>query len=134
LSLSSKKYGVGIRDPENNLLRIPDPGPGVKKASDPGSGSETLVRFYQSQYFLVTVTFDNNLCAVFWNCNDLLRFRFRLWEIFGSGSIIRNQIKTFFSTALKKNIFSKSWLFTVRRSVVSRELDSVPAPVPQHCL
>jgi hypothetical protein len=31
LSLSSKKYGVGIRDPEKNLFRIPDPGPGVKR-------------------------------------------------------------------------------------------------------
>jgi hypothetical protein len=31
----------GIRDPEKNLFRIPDPG--VKKAPDPGSGSATLV-------------------------------------------------------------------------------------------
>jgi hypothetical protein len=30
-----------IRDPEKNLFRIPDPG--VKKASDPGSGSATLL-------------------------------------------------------------------------------------------
>ncbi len=39
LSLSSKKYGVGIRDPKSgkNLFRIPDPGPGVKKAPDPES-------------------------------------------------------------------------------------------------
>ncbi len=35
LWLSSKKYGVGIRDPEKNLFRIPDTGPGVKKAPDP---------------------------------------------------------------------------------------------------
>jgi hypothetical protein len=40
LSLSSQKYGFGIRDPEKNLFRIPDPG--VKKAPDPGSGSATL--------------------------------------------------------------------------------------------
>ncbi len=33
--LSSQKYGFGIRDPEKNLFRIPDPG--VKKAPDPGS-------------------------------------------------------------------------------------------------
>ncbi len=31
------KNGFGIRDPEKNLFRIPDPG--VKKAPDPGSGS-----------------------------------------------------------------------------------------------
>jgi|LakMenE01Jun11ns_1017448.scaffolds.fasta_scaffold7811457_1 hypothetical protein len=41
LSLSSQKYGFGIRDPEKNLFRIPDPG--VKKAPDPGSGSATLL-------------------------------------------------------------------------------------------
>jgi hypothetical protein len=51
LSKSSKKYGLGIRDPRSgkNLFRIPDPGvkkapdPGVKKAPDPGSGSATLL-------------------------------------------------------------------------------------------
>jgi hypothetical protein len=44
LSLSSTKYGVGIRDPRSgkNLFRFPDPGPGVNKASDPVSGSATL--------------------------------------------------------------------------------------------
>jgi hypothetical protein len=43
LSLSSQKYGFGIRDPEKTYSgsRIPDPG--VKKAPDPGSGSATLV-------------------------------------------------------------------------------------------
>jgi hypothetical protein len=41
LSLSSQKYGFGIRDPEKNSFRIPDPG--VKKAPDPRSGSATLV-------------------------------------------------------------------------------------------
>ncbi len=41
LSLSSQKYRFGIRDPEKNLFRIPDPG--VKKAPDPGSGSATLL-------------------------------------------------------------------------------------------
>jgi hypothetical protein len=40
LSLSSQKYGFGIRDPEKKP--IPDPDPGVKKALDPGSGSATL--------------------------------------------------------------------------------------------
>ncbi len=37
LSLSSQKYGFGIRDPEKTYFgsRIPDPG--VKKAPDPGS-------------------------------------------------------------------------------------------------
>jgi 1,4-alpha-glucan branching enzyme len=37
----SQKYGFGIRDPEKNLFRIPDPE--VKKAPDPGSGSATLI-------------------------------------------------------------------------------------------
>jgi hypothetical protein len=39
LSVSSKKYGFGIRDPRSgiNLFRIPDPGSGVKKATEPGS-------------------------------------------------------------------------------------------------
>jgi hypothetical protein len=37
LSLSSKKYGVGIWDPGSGI-----PGPGVKKAPDPGCGSATL--------------------------------------------------------------------------------------------
>jgi hypothetical protein len=43
LSLSSLKYGFGIRDPRSgkNLFRIPDPG--VKKTPDPGSRSATLV-------------------------------------------------------------------------------------------
>jgi hypothetical protein len=42
LSPSVQKYGVGIMDPGSgkNLFRIP--GPGVKKAADPGSGSVTL--------------------------------------------------------------------------------------------
>jgi hypothetical protein len=49
LSLSSQKYEFGIRDPGSgkNLSRIrkkpiPDPGPGVKKPPDPGTGSATL--------------------------------------------------------------------------------------------
>jgi hypothetical protein len=39
MSLSSQKYGFGIRDPGSgkNLFRIPDPG--VKKAPDPGSAT-----------------------------------------------------------------------------------------------
>jgi hypothetical protein len=37
LSLSSQKYGFGIRDPEKNLFWIPDPG--VKKSPDPGSAT-----------------------------------------------------------------------------------------------
>jgi hypothetical protein len=35
--------GSGIRDPEKNLFRIPDPGSRVKKAPDPGTGSVTLL-------------------------------------------------------------------------------------------
>ncbi len=40
LSISSQKYGVGIRDPRSGIRKkpIPDPGSrGVKKAPDPGS-------------------------------------------------------------------------------------------------
>ncbi len=41
-SLSSRKKRFGIRDPEKNLFRIPDSGPGVKKAPDPGSATLVL--------------------------------------------------------------------------------------------
>jgi hypothetical protein len=46
LSLSSQKYGFGIRDRRSgkNLFLIPDPG--VKKAPDPGSGSATLPEIF----------------------------------------------------------------------------------------
>jgi hypothetical protein len=43
LSLSSQKYGFGIRDPGSGIRNKPIPDPGVKKAPDPGSGSATLV-------------------------------------------------------------------------------------------
>jgi hypothetical protein len=42
LSKSSKKYGLGIRDPEKTYSKSRIPDPGVKKAPDPGSGSATL--------------------------------------------------------------------------------------------
>jgi hypothetical protein len=42
LSLSSQNYGFGIRDPEKTYPRSRIPDPGVKKASDPISGSGTL--------------------------------------------------------------------------------------------
>jgi hypothetical protein len=32
-----------IRDPEKAFSGYPDPGPGIKKAPDPGSGSATLI-------------------------------------------------------------------------------------------
>ena len=35
--------GSEIRDPEKNLFRISEPGPGVKKAPNTGSGSATLL-------------------------------------------------------------------------------------------
>jgi hypothetical protein len=35
IELFTQKYGFGIRDPEKNLFRIPDPGLGVKKEQDP---------------------------------------------------------------------------------------------------
>ncbi len=42
LSLSSQKYGFGIRDPEKSYSGSWIPDPGVKKSPDPGSGSATL--------------------------------------------------------------------------------------------
>jgi hypothetical protein len=45
LSLSSQKYGFGIRDPRSGIRKKTHSGsqnPGVKKAPDPGSGSATL--------------------------------------------------------------------------------------------
>jgi hypothetical protein len=39
-AIKNMDLGSEIRDP---LKSIPDPGPGVKKALDPGSGSATLV-------------------------------------------------------------------------------------------
>jgi hypothetical protein len=53
LSLSSKKYGFGIRDPGSgkNLFRIPDPGSGFKKAPDPGSGYATLSKIFKGVLF-----------------------------------------------------------------------------------
>jgi hypothetical protein len=42
LSLSSQKYGFGIRDPRSGIRKKPIQDPGVKKAPDPGSGSATL--------------------------------------------------------------------------------------------
>jgi hypothetical protein len=43
LSLSSQKYGFGIRDPEKTYSGSGIPDPGIKKVPDPGSGSATLV-------------------------------------------------------------------------------------------
>ncbi len=40
-----KKIWVWDPGSGKNLFRIPDPGPGVKKALDPGSGSATLFFF-----------------------------------------------------------------------------------------
>jgi hypothetical protein len=49
--------GSEIRDPEKNLFRIP--GPGVKEAPDPGSGSATLKNSKKilDFYCFVTMTF-----------------------------------------------------------------------------
>jgi hypothetical protein len=44
LSLSSQKYGFGIRDLISGIRKNPIPDPGVKKTSDPRSGSPTLIR------------------------------------------------------------------------------------------
>jgi hypothetical protein len=40
LSLSSQKYGFGIRDPEKNLFRIPDP----RSRGQKGTGSRIRIR------------------------------------------------------------------------------------------
>jgi hypothetical protein len=39
LSLSSQKYGFGIRDLRSGIRKKPIPDPGVKKAPDPGSAT-----------------------------------------------------------------------------------------------
>jgi hypothetical protein len=44
LSLSSKRYGVGIRDPEKKPIQDPGSGSRVENAPDPGSGSATLAK------------------------------------------------------------------------------------------
>jgi hypothetical protein len=48
--------GSGIRNPEKNLFRIPGPGPRVKKAPDPGSGSATLPHTLASSLKLSLLT------------------------------------------------------------------------------
>ncbi len=59
LSLSSKKYGAGIRDPGSvkNLFRIqiPDPGPAVKKAPDPGSATLVLSNAFCHFFFFFNI-------------------------------------------------------------------------------
>jgi hypothetical protein len=52
--LSSKKYGFGI----------PDPGPGVEKAPDPGSGSATLPVRYLSSFYSGTICTVLDLCFI----------------------------------------------------------------------
>ncbi len=52
--ISSQKYWFRIRDPEKILLWIPDPGPGVKKAPDPGYGSATLLKSEDNWIFSYT--------------------------------------------------------------------------------
>jgi hypothetical protein len=54
--INSQKYGFGIRDPGSgkNLFRIQEPG--VKKATDPGSGSATLVIILLSVFTCVLVS------------------------------------------------------------------------------
>jgi hypothetical protein len=64
--LSPQKYGFGIRDPRSGIRKkpIPDPGsrildPGVKKATDPGSGSATLLKGLSHE--IDFKNFDKNL-------------------------------------------------------------------------
>jgi hypothetical protein len=42
MSISSQKYGFGIRDPRSGIRDPEKTYSGVKKAPDPGSGSATL--------------------------------------------------------------------------------------------
>jgi hypothetical protein len=58
LSLSSQKYGLGIRDPEKTYSGSWIPGPGVKKAPDPGSGSATLLSFFRPMFSEPDPTFS----------------------------------------------------------------------------
>jgi hypothetical protein len=55
LSLSSQKYGFGIRDTRSGIRKkpIPVPDPGVKKAPDPGS--RIWIRNTAFHYFTVNV-------------------------------------------------------------------------------
>jgi hypothetical protein len=57
-------YGFGIRDSRSriNLFRIPDPGPGVKKAPDPGSGSATLEKAWTSKSTNIKSNQTNRKC------------------------------------------------------------------------
>jgi hypothetical protein len=84
LSISSQKNGFGIRDPEKNLFRIPDPG--VKKAPDPGSRiricntakichlcSEKVFLLvtesipYRKSFNQIKQSFANSKSAIFWS-------------------------------------------------------------------
>jgi hypothetical protein len=53
LSLSSQNYGFGIRDPEKTYPRSRIPDPGLKKASNLGSGSATLDLMEHDCYLLI---------------------------------------------------------------------------------
>jgi hypothetical protein len=52
-----------------NLFQIPDPGPGVKKAPDPGSGSATLLS--SEMALLTTLSLPNQHAAHFFIFKDL---------------------------------------------------------------
>jgi hypothetical protein len=72
LSISSQKYGFGIRDPRSGIRKKPIPDPGVKKAPDPGSGSATLANLtfhFEAGICLQSILNDNELrdLYLFWN-------------------------------------------------------------------
>ncbi len=67
--------------------------------------------------------------TVFWNCIDLLRFRFRLWK-FGSGSGSRQYLAQFSNNKIEEK---KSRLAYVRSSIISQKVGLsflIPDPVP----
>jgi hypothetical protein len=49
--LSSRKYGI----PDQDLVFLPVPDPGIKKAPDPESGTATLIKAFRKNVGIVTI-------------------------------------------------------------------------------
>jgi hypothetical protein len=61
--------------------------------------------------------------TVLWNCIDLLRFRFRLWKSFGSGSGSR-QSRQYLAVFQQQFVQKKSCPSNGRSSIIPRKLAS----------